>query len=129
MARKNRYTKKELDKIYQKLERVIKRHGKAKIVFTNHSSSEISRMRKIYANGYCEVSYNYNNCRTYGKNFSTSCFFEDHLDDVMGKFGKNSKVIKPKLKEVLKNMRRHDGSWCQILEIKYGKNFKSKMRL
>ena len=133
---RRRVKKLKLDDLYAKLERTIKKHGKVKIFFTTSNESNINdRMRKIYANGYCEVTYNehwrdnqrYNR---FGKQFQTSCFFEDYMCSVAKRFkNQNRSTIKLNLKEVLKSMRKHDGTWLKIAEVRYGKYYKSKMRL
>ena len=116
------HSRNNLNEIYRKLETVIKKHGKARVRLKNIHEHDYGT-RIIEKNGMCRISYSGN--RHYRRRYGDSCFFRDALYNC--KYGKNG--IKLSVKELLKQMRGHDGNSYIIAEVEYGPYFRSKMRL
>lgn len=137
MRRRQQYKESDLDKIYKRLERVIKEYGVVKIRVCHTTSDKREYgTRMIYSNGMCKISYHpgpredywgdyRTKMRNYRKEYQTSCFFDNCIDEA--EYGKNG--IKISVKHILKEMRRHDRSNYYITEVQYGSYFSSRMRL
>lgn len=116
-ARKKRST--EQCAVYAKLYKLIKQHGKAKVVIKHRNGNEYGT-RIIYANGYSKINYHNNWQRGRKKNYSESCFMEDAVYGVTSKAKDGKGVMRITLLDILDQMYNHDKNCYEIKEIKCG---------
>lgn len=106
-------------KAYKLMDKLIKEHGKIRVVFQDwchwdQSFRDDSRRRVLSADGRCKVAYKSNGYQKYS-GYSASCFWH-HAE-------------KKDIKNILKEMRKHDGNHIIPMEIHYGWFFMKKEKL
>ena len=141
--------RRKTDQVYKRLENILKRHGVVKLRIKDRFRGDTFDgdkeygTRLLYKTGVCKISYapesrgyymsdaQYRaNLRKYRRKYQTSCFFEGCLEDKFDvRLYMKKGEIKISVKDILKDMREHDGSNLYIAEAQYGKYFRSRMRL
>ncbi len=121
-AKRINYQLKKMDK---EIEKLIARHGRVRVIFAGcyYDSAEKKlkhnndmRRRVMTKDGKSSVSYKGADYEKWS-GYSTSCFVDNA----------SKKPQSPK--EVIKLMRKHDGSWLMPIEIQYGWFYRKKVKL
>jgi hypothetical protein len=124
-------SKKKVTKLSKKqfrslLLKLIKKHGKVKLLFQErnlglyNSMSDAFRKRIIYDDGYCVVAYRSNGYPHFS-NFTESCFMPvDYKTRDYPPIG---------LEETIDEMLEHDKGYIKPIQIQYGKWYRRRINL